>query len=222
MKPSSGPLSLGIPLAVAAATYFLWATPVVWPVKIFVVFLHELSHGLAAVATGGSIVRMELSAAESGVCVTAGGSPFVVLSAGYLGSLLLGALLLVAGTRSRHDRLLLTAVGVGLLAVTLVWVRSLFGFVWGLGAGSALLMTALWLGDRASDLVLRTLGVVSMLYAVWDIASDTVVRSIPGSDAHALGELTGIPGTLWGLFWIGLSLAIGVAVLRSLARTADR
>jgi len=219
LKPSTGLPPLGIPLAVAAATYLFWTTPVVFPVKIFVVFLHELSHGLAAVATGGSIVRMELSAAEGGLCVTAGGSRFVILFSGYLGSLLLGALLLVAGTRSRHDRLVVTFVGVTTLVVTLAWVRSLFGFAWGLGAASALLLTALWLPERASDVVLRTLGVVSMLYAVWDIASDTVVRTIPGSDAHALGQLTGIPGAVWGVVWIGLSLSIGLAVLRWLART---
>src|SRR5687767_6945732 len=40
------------------AVYFsllwtFWDTPVVYPLKIFVVLLHELSHALAAWATGG-------------------------------------------------------------------------------------------------------------------------------------------------------------------------
>lgn len=210
---------LGVPLLVAVAAYALWWTPVVWPLKVFVVFLHELSHGLAAVATGGSIVRIELSAAEGGLCVTSGGWRFVVLSAGYLGSLLWGALLLVVAVRSRRDRAIVAAIGLVLLVVTLVWVRSLFGFVWGLASGAALLLVARYLPDAASDLVLKTLGVVSVLYAVWDISSDTIVRNIPASDANALGRLTGIPGVVWGVLWIGLSVVVVLASLRAAART---
>ena len=33
--------------------WFLWNTPFVYPLKIIVVLLHEISHGLVAVMTGG-------------------------------------------------------------------------------------------------------------------------------------------------------------------------
>ncbi len=36
-------------LAYIAALWFLWDTRIVYPLKIFVVFLHELSHGIAAI-----------------------------------------------------------------------------------------------------------------------------------------------------------------------------
>ncbi len=209
---------LGVPLLLAVAAYLLWSTPVVWPLKIFVVFLHELSHGLAALVTGGSIQRIELSPAEGGLCVTAGGSRFLVLSAGYLGSLLWGALLLVAAVRSRRDRTMVAAIGLVVLAVTLLWVRTLFGFVWGLLAGAALLLVARYLPDAASDLVLKTLGVVSVLYAVWDIGSDTLARSVPSSDASALARLTGIPGVVWGVLWVALSVAVILLALRAAGR----
>ena len=35
--------------------WFLWDTPLIYPLKIFVVLLHEISHGIVALATGGSI-----------------------------------------------------------------------------------------------------------------------------------------------------------------------
>ena len=38
---------------------FLWNTQFVYPLKIFVVFMHEVSHGLAALATGGSIKEIQ-------------------------------------------------------------------------------------------------------------------------------------------------------------------
>ena len=91
------PRRLLLPLALAAAALLLWGTFVVYPFRLFVVFLHEISHGLAAVATGGSIVSIGLSFDEGGVCLTRGGWPFLILNAGYLGSLSWGALFLLLG-----------------------------------------------------------------------------------------------------------------------------
>lgn len=209
---------LWLPVGAALLALLLWDTPVVWPLRIFVVFLHELSHGLAAVATGGSIVRIELSPAEGGLCVTRGGSRFLTLSAGYLGSLAWGVLLLLAGARGRRDRAAVALLGLMTLGVTLVYVRSLFGFVYGAAAGAALLAVAWKLPAAASDAVLAVVGTVSCLYAVWDIASDVLLRDVPGSDANALGALTGIPGVVWGLFWVVTAVAVTAWALRTAAR----
>lgn len=202
-------------LLVAVAALVLWDTWLVYPIKILVVLLHEVSHGLAAVLTGGSIERIELSADEGGLCVTRGGSRFLTLSAGYLGSLAWGALLLVLGARTRLDRPLVAALGLGLLAVTLLYVRSVFGFAYGLAAGAGLVGMALVLPGAVSDLLLRVLGVVSCLYVVRDIASDLLLRDVPGSDANALAELTHVPGLVWGGVWIVLALACVVLALRA-------
>ena len=210
--------TLALPLLLAIVVLALWSTPVVYPFKIFVVFLHELSHGLAAVATGGAIERIELSSNEGGLCVTRGGSRFLVLSAGYLGSLLLGALLLVLAARTRLDRPLVAGVGLVILTVTAVYVRTTFGFVYGIAAGGVLVAAGRKLPERAADVVLKTLGVVSCLYGVWDVASDVLLRSVPGSDANALGALTGIPGTVWGVVWILIDAVVLVLAARFAAR----
>jgi hypothetical protein len=204
---------------VALVALLLWDTPVVYPLKVLVVLLHEISHGLAAVATGGAIERIELSANEGGVCVTRGGSRFLILGAGYLGSLLWGALFLVLGARTRLDRPVLAVLGFGLLAVTIVYVRSLFGFTYGVLAGAALVAVAVALPAAVSDALLRLLGVVSCLYVVRDIASDLLLRDIPGSDANALASLTGIPGVVWGGVWIVAAvLCVAVALRASLKK----
>ena len=54
----------------------LWDTPVVYPLKIFVVFMHEVSHGLAAIATGGRLIEIQVVAQQGGHAITAGGSRF--------------------------------------------------------------------------------------------------------------------------------------------------
>jgi len=198
---------LVVPLA-AVAFLALWDSPVVFPLKVFVVFLHELSHGLAAILTGGSIERIELSVHEGGFCITRGGWRFVVASAGYLGSLAWGAALLLLGARGRSGRLVLGFVGFVFLAATVLFVRNLFGISYGLVAGSALLLCAVRLSPSANDVLTKVLGATSCLYAVWDIGSDTLSRSVAGSDATTLARMTGIPGVIWGVLWIAIALAV--------------
>jgi len=211
------PRRLLLPLGLGLVAFLLWDTFVVYPVRLFVVFLHEISHGLAAVVTGGAIVSIGLSFDEGGVCVTRGGSPFLVLNAGYLGSLLWGALFLVLGGTRRQARSMIAAVGLFALVVTLLYVRTWFGFFYGLAAGLVLLAVASRLKPVVSEVLLATLGATSCLYAVWDIASDVLFRTVAESDASALARLTGLPAVVWGVVWICLSLAVLVAVLRRLA-----
>lgn len=212
---------LALPLIGAILALLLWNTFIVYPIKIFVVLLHEMSHGLAAVLTGGSIERIEISFDEGGACVTRGGARFFILSAGYLGSLVWGALLLVAGARSRRDREIVGAIGAVTLFVTLFYVRSGFGFFYGILASAFLLVAAWKLPARFSDGFLKVVGAVSCLYAVWDIGSDVLLRDVAGSDARALSELTSVPAIVWGLVWVGLALAVTIFAL-SLAARSER
>lgn len=211
------PRRLVLPLALAAAVLLLWDSPVVYPFRLFVVLLHEVSHGIAAVATGGRIVSIGLTADEGGVCVTRGGSPFLILNAGYLGSLLWGALFLLLGRRRTAARSVVSLVGALTLLATLLYVRTWFGFAYGLVAGAALLLVAARLAPAASEILLATLGATSALYAVWDVLSDVVLRHSGQSDAAALARLTGVPALAWGVLWVALSIAVLASVLRRLA-----
>jgi hypothetical protein len=206
--------------AIAAVVLLAWSTPLVWPLKILVVFFHELSHGLAAIATGGGIERIEVVTAQGGLCVTRGGSAFLTLSAGYLGSLLWGAAALIAAARSHRDRGLTVALGGIIVLATVLWVRPLFSFGFGfhLAAGVALAAIGAWLPEWVCDAVLRIFGVASCLYVVPDIWSDTIARSGLRSDARMLAELTGIPTVVWGAFWIVAALLVIGSVLVAAAR----
>jgi hypothetical protein len=188
----------------------------VYPFRVFVVFLHEISHGIAAVLTGGRIESIGLSFDEGGVCRTRGGSAFVILNAGYLGSLAWGAAFLVAGERRKSARAVIGAIGLFTLGVTLVYVRTLFGFGYGILASVALLATAARLGPGVSELLLATIGATSALYAVWDVATDVLLRHAAESDAAALAQLTHVPAAAWGVAWTLVSLAVIGLVVRRL------
>lgn len=197
---------VGIYLVVA----FLWNTPWVLPLKLFVVLLHEMSHGIAAVLTGGRILEMQVNWNEGGHCVTAGGIPFFVVSAGYLGSLLFGVTLLLVGTRTRASPWVAALLGalVAVMAFRFIPLWT-FGKWFALGAGMALASLAV-LPPVASEVALRVIGVTSCLYVLLDIKSDVLDQDHPQSDASALAQMTAVPAVVWGLLWIGTSVVVTV------------
>jgi len=76
-----------------------WNTVFIYPVKLFVVMLHEMSHGLMAVIFGGEIIEIQINQQIGGYCKykmppSFWGS-FMTGSAGYLGSLFWGSLILL-------------------------------------------------------------------------------------------------------------------------------
>jgi len=205
-------------LLLTGAVFALWQTPVMLPLKLLVVLFHELSHGLAAVLTGGSIESLTVTSDQGGLAVTRGGSRFAVLSAGYLGSLLFGLVLFAVALRSSADRPVLGLLGAAILAVAALYIRDGFALLFCLVAGAAMLAGAWALPRWAADLALRVIGLASMIYAPWDILSDTILRSGMPSDARMLAEAFGGPTLFWGGLWLLLSLVAILSSLRLLAR----
>ncbi len=201
-------------ILITLVVFTLWRTPLVFPLKILVIFMHELSHGLAAVFTGGSIAAISLSAQEGGHAITRGGNSFLILSAGYLGSLVLGMGLLLIALRTHADRAIMGVFGVAMLLVTLLYIRDFFPLIFCTITGLAMLATAWFLSRPINDFVLRIIGLTSMIYVPYDIFSDTIARSELRSDAYMLAEQFGGPTMFWGGLWLVLSVGVIVFGLR--------
>jgi hypothetical protein len=223
---SQQPIDVKAGLILAAlfvAVWVLWDTPVVYPIKIFVVWLHELGHALAALLTGGQVIGIQIFPEEGGLTTTSGGWPFIILSAGYLGSLFFGALLLYLSSRRRWGSGLLIVLAVLLVVSTLLFFRNFFAVAYGLVAAAALFFCAYRLPLPVNFYIIRFIAVASCLYAVLDIRSD-LFTAAPGqavNDAVALGRLTGLPAIVWAVLWMLISLIALVYFLRSSLRVRD-
>jgi len=209
-------------LALTAVIFALWQTPVVTPLKILVVFLHELSHALAAWLTGGTVTQISLSPQQGGFAITRGGNVFVILSAGYLGSLLLGVALLMTALRSQMDRTVIAGLGIVMALVTVFYVRDLFAAAFCTIGAAALIAMARFLGHAANDMTLRVIGLSSMIYVPYDIYDDTIARRGVQSDAQMLADNFGGTAAIWGGLWLLVSLAVIIwCVRRVLGSTSN-
>ncbi|MBN1501225.1 MAG: M50 family metallopeptidase [Spirochaetes bacterium] len=197
-------LSLFIILIILIIVF--WNTFPLFPVKLFVVLLHEISHGIAAVITGGGISSISVTLDEGGMCYTYGGSQFLILSAGYLGSMLWGGLILLLSSRYNFDRQLAGIIGVLLFITGIIYVSNFTGKIFTLGFSALLIFSGYKAPDMFNDIILKIFGLTSMLYALIDILSDAVFRTSPESDASRLGELYFGNSIFWGLLWVSAGI----------------
>ncbi len=196
-----------------------WHHWLVLPLKLLVVLFHELGHALAALLTGGNVLEIKVGLDQGGHTLTQGGSRFLILNGGYLGSLLFGVGLLMAVRRPRAGPVAAGLLGVVAWITAILWVPLFsFAFLFCMGIGLAFLALT---RARNEDLALwsvRTVGLFSVLYALLDIRDD--VFGAPAgavTDATMLADVTGIPSLVWGLAWGGIGLALLWRLRRALA-----
>ena len=220
----TGPTRIGSPrlvylIALLILVFALWPTPFLAPLKTLVVFFHEASHALTAVATGGVVIDMEINQGQGGHVRAAGDVRFLTLSAGYLGSLLWGALIFLITVHTDKDRLTSAFLGILILVIAAWFMRNLYGLGFTMATGAGLIALSRWGNEAVNDFVLRIIGLTSMSYAPLDIWSDTIDRAHLRSDARMLAEEFGGATVMWGGIWIAISVGMIIWVMRTSLRT---
>jgi hypothetical protein len=150
----------------------------------------------------------------------------LILSAGYLGSMLAGGVLLFLSSHRRWGRGLMIMLA-GLIALsTLLFFRNFFSVIYGIGVAAAMFFSAYRLPNTVNFHIVRFIAIASCLYALLDIRSDLFTSAPAGSglvnDAAALSRLTGIPSLIWAGLWLIISLVMLVFFLGRAARVRDR
>ena len=80
-------------ISLVLLSLLLWETPFIYPIKLFIVIIHEINHAIMTIITGGSVKSIRFTFDLSGTTITNGGNLILIAAAGYIGSLLIGTLL---------------------------------------------------------------------------------------------------------------------------------
>lgn len=219
------------------ASLLLWNLPfggvLLYPFKLLATWLHELSHGLAMLLTGVGFERVLIYRDTSGLAYGSSEAgrlaSAVIAAAGYMGTPLWGALLLVVSPDARWARralLVLAALLVG-TAVTVIDMPDgdRFG-PWAIGAiGAACAAAALVMPGRLRLAIAHFIAAQSCVDALLDIRvllrpSQVVGGKIAGaSDAHNMAQATFATTATWAVWtwaiiWLLWSLAVLYVALR--------
>jgi hypothetical protein len=198
--------------AIVVVSFILWDTPFLFPVKLFVVFLHEASHAVAAIITGGTVVKMDVGFDLGGKCELTGGNEFIIASSGYLGSVFWGSLLFYSAYSKKYGKIIITLISIVIVLIGVNLVHDSTVQILSVLFACALLFSMKYSPDLVNKYVMVVIGLISCLYVVYDIKEDLLSQSTGQSDATVIAGLTRIPEIFWGLLWFIISIA-GVIIL---------
>jgi hypothetical protein len=202
--------------------FYLWYSPVIQPVKIMVVLFHEMSHGLMAVASGGRVLQIGITAEEGGACETEGGIPLLIVSAGYLGSMFFGGLLLYLSRFRRFVPIVYTLLTLTVAAAIFTVLHDHYSRTFATALAASFIFMGLLAPAFLGALFLQLLGTVSCLYSIFDIYWDVLASGRPGypaeNDAAAFASLTGVSAQTVGALWLAVSLVYFLCVLKLLVK----
>jgi len=195
-----------------AVSFFMWDSILFFPIKLLVVILHEISHGIIAIITGGKILALEINFNLGGKCITEDGNQFLIAFAGYPGSFLFGAALFFSTYKPKLKIFILSiiAVIIFLFAVNTM-NNTLLSFLSILIAFPIFAINK-FIPEPIANFIFRVIGLISCVYVIYDIKEDVFNNNNYLSDASLISEITGLSSTFWGLLWIFISL-IGIILL---------
>ena len=190
---------------------------ILYPIKMFTVFLHEISHGLMAVLNGGHITKIHFEPAIGGFCEYKITPTFIknilIASAGYLGSIFWGCVILYTSIRKHWDKAINIFIGIIMILVTILFARDLFSIIFTSLFGGFMFLSGTKFSDKVNEIILRYIGVVSCLYAFFDIPEDLIFRTVGNdpvqgsSDSFVIAQSMGMPflSVPIGILWLILS-----------------
>jgi len=224
-------------LTAAVISIVLWFIPfaeiVTYPFRIFVTFIHEGGHAIAALLTGNSVESLSIATNASGETYTSGGGRFsqvLVASAGYLGSMAFGAFLLVLIRKAIAARVVLIGSATLIFALTLIYglikpamsgvVSSALPFT--ILAGTllsvGLIAVAKYASARVATFFVSFLAVQCVLNALLDLKTVFYLSSPFGpnvpTDAVNMANATGSPALFWSVAWIAIAIGILAVTMR--------
>jgi hypothetical protein len=226
-------------LAIALlASLVMWNLPyggiALYPFKLLATWLHELSHGLVMLVTGAGLRYVRIYRDTSGeslqVWAISDIGTAAIAAAGYMGTALWGAVLLVATPTPRAARIALLGLA-SLMAITAMTVieptpgGDQFGVYATLGIAGVLAVCAIAVPGRWRVLGAHFIAAQACINALLDIRvllrPMQVIDGVASghSDAYAMAVATfgyAPPWAIWfwAIVWLAWSLAVLFVALR--------
>lgn len=174
-------------------------------------YFHEISHGMAALFTGGSIVRIQLFANGAGLCTTQGGFNFMITFLGYAGASFWGwGVYRLASAHKRATQVFSGAIVLLLLCSIIFWARDLLTIVI-LATLIAMFALTIKLSQlHYLQLAMQFIGLSILLNSLFSPFYLLDGRHI--GDGATLASMTFVPEIIWVIIWCFIALIAGYSL----------
>ncbi|MEM9612737.1 MAG: M50 family metallopeptidase [Actinomycetota bacterium] len=191
-----------------------------YPFALLGTWVHELGHGLTAIAVGGRFKRLEVHRNLDGLAFSSGLGGLgraIVAAGGLLAPAVVGGLFIVLGSREATAPWILTGLAAAVLLSVVLFVRNTFGWVV-LGLIGLALVPLAWQAPVLIKVFVAQLVGIQFCVASWGslnyMFTKNFVRSdgtLTDSDTQTIANVLLLPYWFWGGVIALFSLAILIA-----------
>lgn len=199
------------------------------PIQFLSTWAHELGHGLGALITGGSFMKLTVYPNFSGVAMTGTSNNFqraMVIFIGLLGPSLLGVFMIFL-TRALNAYRLAIFLLAALLGLSLIWAADRFTVATLLGGAVVLGGVAWKVPHHALLYVAHVIAIALCLNALtgfgyFFVGNAQIAGTEYVSDTGVLSDVIGGPYWFWGALMMVVSILILIAGVVFSDRIASR
>ncbi|WP_371185439.1 M50 family metallopeptidase [Thalassotalea maritima] len=168
-------------------------------------YFHELSHGIAALATGGAIKQIQLFTNGGGLCTTLGGIGAIIAFSGYFGASVWGLLIFsIANVKAQLSRYLTYLLLALVVISTLLWVRDFLTLLICIVIFSFFALSLKVRQAHVLSVVIKLMGLIVLLNSIKSPLY--LIDNRQRGDGAALADMTLIPEAVWILIWFAIGL----------------
>jgi len=176
------------------------------PLNWLETYFHEISHGIAALLTGGHIISIELFPNGAGLCTTQGGFNFFITFFGYAGATLWGLLLFKLASSHQRTAQVISGLMIVLLVTSIIfWARDLLTIIIIASLAVMFVFTIKMRRLYYLQLLLKFFGLSILLNSLFSPTYLFDGRNL--GDGAALSSMTMVPEFIWVLLWCILAIA---------------
>lgn len=181
------------------------------------IYVHEICHGIGGIATGSQFNSFQVETEGKGWASNSGGNRTIIVSAGYVGTTLIGCLMLLSSP--------LLTIGTTRLIFYVLSGFCLLSLLKAVGHRTRIVAvllsimffaSAAFTGTLVAFMILNFFGVVLIWQGItWILILKSMIlfSNQEGTDAHVMAHLHGGTPMLWAKVFLGISFGFVATVV---------
>ncbi len=223
-SPKESQLSLFSLSFIAIFTIIMWhfipfGKSILYPFVILGTWFHEMGHGIFALLLGANFEYLQIFSNGSGVAYYSGDVFFgrigraLIAFAGPIAPSIIGYFFIVASKNLNSSRKIMLIFSIILAICDIIWVRSMFGFIFIMVFAVIFFIASLYGGKQLNKFLCQFIGIQAFLSLYLSIdylfsSKGTTEAGTYYSDTFVMEQMLFLPHYIWATFIVLFSLVL--------------
>lgn len=224
ISPKESQFSLFSLTFIAFFTLIMWhfipfGKTILYPFVILGTWFHEMGHGIFALLLGADFQYLQIFSNGSGVAYYSGNVFFgnignaIIAFGGPIAPTVIGYFFIVASKNLSSSRKIILIFSVILAICNIIWVRSMFGFIFIMAFSVLFFISSLYGGLKLNKFICQFIGIQAFLSLYLSIdylfsSKGTTEAGTYYSDTFVMEQMLFLPHYVWATIIVLISLIL--------------